>query len=83
MESDFGMIKGIRNIKHILKRKKNGSVMPVHVEYAKRTLNVLALLTKNCNVFSLRDRYSNTTCFSIFINRNFSPRIHTTDIISL
>ena len=29
---------------------------PVHVERAKRTLNVLALLTKNCNVFSLGHR---------------------------
>ena len=32
--------------------------MPVHVEYAKRTFNVLALSTKNCNVFSLGHRYS-------------------------
>ena len=29
-----------------------GSVMPVHVECANRTFNVLALSTKNCNVFS-------------------------------
>ena len=57
--------------------------MPVHVERAKRTYNVLALLTKNCNVFSLGHRYSNTTCFSTFINRNFSPRICATGVISL
>ena len=65
------------------KEIKNGSVTLVHVECAKRTFNVLALLTKNCNVFSLRHRYSNTTCFSIFINISFSRRIHTADIISL
>ena len=41
--------------------------MPVHVECAKRTFNVLALSTKNCNVFSLGHRYSNTSCFSIYI----------------
>ena len=58
-------------------------MMPVHVECAKRTFNVLALSTKNCNVFSLGHRYSNTSCFSIFINRNSLPRIHTADVISL
>ena len=84
MESDSGKIKGIGNIKQILKRnKKNGNVMPVHVECAKPTLSVLALLTKSCNVFSFGHRYSNTTCFSIFFNRNSSPRIDTTDTISL
>ena len=84
MEPDSRKIKGIGNIKQIQKKeKKNGSVTPVHVGCAKRTFNVLALLTKNCNVFSLGHRYSNTTCFSIFINRNFSRRIHTAYIISL
>ena len=82
MEPDSGKIKGIGNIKQILKRKKNWSVMPVHVECAKRTFNVLALSTKNCNVFSLWHRYSNSSCFSIFINRNLSLRIYTADIIS-
>ena len=57
--------------------------MSVHVECAKRTFNVLASLTKNCNAFSLGHRYSNTTCVSFFINSNFSPRIHNADIISL
>ena len=57
--------------------------MPVHVECAKRTFNVLALSTKNCNVFSLGHRYSNTSCFFIFIDRKFSLRIYTADIISL
>ena len=30
--------------------------MPAHVECAKRTFNVLALLTKNCNVFFSQTR---------------------------
>ena len=47
MEPDPGKIRGIGNIK---KEIKNGSVMPAHVACAKRTCNVLALLTKNCNV---------------------------------
>ena len=48
MKPDSGKIKGIGNIKQILKRnKKNGSVVPVHAECAKRTFNVLALLFKN------------------------------------
>ena len=59
MEPDSGKIKGIGNIEQILKRnKKNGTVMPVHVECEKRTFNVLALLARNCNVFSLGHRYS-------------------------
>ena len=29
---------------------KNGTVMPAHAECAKRTYNMLALVTKNCNV---------------------------------
>ena len=57
--------------------------MLLHAECATCTFKVLVLLTKNCNVFSLGRRYSNTTCFSIFINRNLSPRIHAADIISL
>ena len=57
--------------------------MPVHVECAKRTFNVLALSTKNCNVFSLGHGYSNTSCFFIFIDRKLSLRIYTADIISL
>ena len=51
--------------------------MPVHVQFTKRTFNVLALSTKNCNLFSLGYRYSNTFGFSIFINRNLSLRIYT------
>ena len=57
--------------------------MPVHVECAKCTFNVLGLSTKNRNVFSLRRLYSNTSCFSIFIDRNLSLRIYTVDIILL
>ena len=57
--------------------------MPAHVEFAKLTFNILALLSKNCNVFSHGHRYFNTTCFTIFINRNFSLSYHTADIISL
>ena len=53
--------------------KKIGSVMPVHLEFAKRTLNVLALLSEKCNIFYLGHRYSNTTCFSIFVNTENSP----------
>ena len=33
------------------KEIKNGNVMPVHVECAKRTFNMFTLLTKNYNVF--------------------------------
>ena len=52
MEPDARKIKNIANIKHIQNRnKKNGSVMSSHVKCAKRTFNMLALLTKNYNVF--------------------------------
>ena len=37
------------NIKQILKKLKNAIAMPPHVECAKRTFEVLALLSKNCN----------------------------------
>ena len=57
--------------------------MPVHVECAKLTFSVLALSTKNCNVFSLGHRYSNSPWFSIFIDRNLSLTIYIADIISL
>ena len=50
MAPDLGKIKGTGNIKQILNRKKNGSVMPVHVECAKPTFNMLTLLTKNFNI---------------------------------
>ena len=56
--------------------------MPVHVECAKRIFNVLALSAKKRNVFSLGQCYSDTFCFSIFINTNLSLRIYTADIIS-
>ena len=56
--------------------------MPVHVECAKHTFNMLALSTKNCNVFSLGHLYSNTSCCSIFINRSLLLRIYTADITS-
>ena len=84
MKHDSGKIKDIKNIKQIYKRNlKNGSVMSVHVECAKRTFSVLALSTKDCNVFSLGHRYFNTSCFSIFIDRNLLLRIHTADSILL
>ena len=68
MEPDSRKIKGIGSIKQIQKRnKENGSVMPVQVECAKRTFNVLLLSTKNCNAFSLGHRYSNTSCFFPFL----------------
>ena len=54
MEPDPGNIKDIGNIKKILKINKNESVMPAHAECTNRTFNVLALLTKNCNVFFSR-----------------------------
>ena len=44
--------------------------MPVHVECAKRTFSVLALSTKNCNVFSLGHRYPNSSCFFHFYWQN-------------
>ena len=64
------------------KEIKNGSVVPAHVECAIRTFNVLPL-PKTVVYFPLRHCYSNTTYFSIFINRTLSLRIHTADIISL
>ena len=52
MEPDPGKIKNIGIIKEILKRTKEyRSMMPAHVECAKRTLNMLASLTKDYNVF--------------------------------
>ena len=56
--------------------------MPV-CRVCKRTFKVLALLTQSSIVFSLGHRYSNASCFSIFIIRKFSLRILTADIISL
>ena len=48
-------VKDINNIKQILKRNRKMEVwMPAHIEYAKRTFNMLILLTKNYNVFSTR-----------------------------
>ena len=83
MEPDCKIFRALEPLNKFKKEIKKWSVMHVHVECAKCTFNVLALLTRNRNVFSLGHQYSNTTCFSIFINRNFSPRIHTADIISL
>ena len=44
--------------------------MPANVEYAKREFNIMALLTKNCNVLfsrtQLRTKYLNTTSFSFY-----------------
>ena len=57
--------------------------MPAHLECAKNIFNMLALSAKNCNIFSLGHCYSNTFCFSIFINRNLPLRIYSADITSL
>ena len=78
LEPDPGKIKDIiSNIKKKkLKRnnnninKENRCVMPANVEYAKREFNIMALLTKNCNVFfsrtQLHTKYLNTTSFSFY-----------------
>ena len=76
-------LRALETLNKFKKEIKKWKCLPVHLECAKRTLTVLALSTKNCNVFSLGHRYSNTSCFSIFVNRNVSLRIHTADIISL
>ena len=55
--------------------------MPVHVECAKRTFNVLALSTKNCNVFSVGHRSLIPLVFP-FLLTNSSLRINTADITS-
>ena len=55
--------------------------MPANLEWAKRTFNVLALLTKNYNFFGTL--LLGILLVSLFINRNVSLRIHTADIISL
>ena len=50
MEPDLRKINDIDNIKQILKRdKKNGKVVPTHVECTKHVFNLFVLLTKNCN----------------------------------
>ena len=81
MEPDPERIKDIGNIKQIQKKIKNKKRIArlAHVEYAKRTFNVLALLTENCNVFG--HRYSEYCLFSLFINKSFSLRILSADII--
>ena len=74
----------LATLKKFKKEIKNGSVMPVHVECAKHTFNVFALLTKKTVIyFSLGHSYSNTTCFSIFVIRNFLLRIHIAYFVSL
>ena len=57
--------------------------MPVYAECAKHIFNMLVLSAKNCNIFSLGHRYSNTFGFSIFGNRNLPLRIYSADITSL
>ena len=56
--------------------------MLAHAEYAKRTVNMLALLTKDCILFSSRIPWSEYYLFSLFINGNFSLRSDAADIIS-
>ena len=56
MEPDPRKIKDIGSVKQFfLKKIKSGSVMSAHVECAKHSFNVLALLTKNYNVFFFSD----------------------------
>ena len=60
MEPDPGKIKNTGNIKQTFKRnKKYGSAKPAHAECANHTLNMLALLTREYNVF-----FSETLLFS-------------------
>ena len=44
-------LKTLETLNKFKREIKDGSVMPAHGECAKRTFNVLVLLTKNCNVF--------------------------------
>ena len=67
MERDSGKIKGIGNTKKKKKRKCDACPCRICKTYIQR----VGLLDKNCNVFSLGHHYSNTTYFSIFINKNF------------
>ena len=59
-------LRALATLNKFKKELKNRSVMPLHVECATRTLNVLASLTKNCNVFSLGHRYSKYHLFFHF-----------------
>ena len=59
-------LRALATLNKFKKELKNRSVMPLHVECATRTFNVLALLTKNCNVFSLGHRYSKYHLFFHF-----------------
>ena len=51
MESDPVKIKGIGNIKQIKKKKKKKKKCDACLHRMREAYNVLALLTKNCNVF--------------------------------
>ena len=48
------------------KKEINGSVLPAHVERAKCTFNMLALLAKKCNDFFFRTPLPETTGFPIY-----------------
>ena len=57
--------------------------MPNHAECTTLTFNMLALLTKDYNVFVFSDTVTLKLLVFFFINRSFSQRIHAADIISL
>ena len=49
-----------------LEKKWNWSVMSAHIECAKGTFKILALLKENCNLFSLGHRYTVTILRLVF-----------------
>ena len=58
--------------------------MPVHVECAKRTFDVLALYQLRIVIYFLFDTITSIPLvFSIFVNRNLSIRTYTADTTSL
>ena len=58
--------------------------MPVHVECAKRTFDVLALYQLRIVMYFLFDTITSIPLvFSIFVNRNLSIRMYTADTTSL
>ena len=63
-------LRTLATLKIFEKEIKNGSMMPVHIEYAKCKFNGLTLLTLKCNTvtyFSPGQRYSNTTFFPFLL----------------
>ena len=48
------ILRTLATLNKFRKELKNRSVMTAHIKCSKHTFNVLALLTKNCNVFFSR-----------------------------